>query len=108
MLFIDYKKAFDSTQRQILFDILKSRNIPDTLLKVTGDIHTQNKMLIKCNSKFTRLTEINKGVCKGFPLSSTLFNTYLDEIITKCQKEDFKQIPLSRNQQILMLLFVDD
>jgi hypothetical protein len=27
------KKAFDSTKRQILFHILKSINIPDTLLK---------------------------------------------------------------------------
>ena len=33
LLFIDYEKAFDSIQRQILFHILKSRNIPDTLLK---------------------------------------------------------------------------
>jgi hypothetical protein len=29
-LFIDYEKAIDSVQRQILFDILKCRNIPDT------------------------------------------------------------------------------
>ena len=33
LLFIDYEKAFDNTQRQILFNILKSRHIPDTLLK---------------------------------------------------------------------------
>ena len=33
LLFIDYEKAFDNMQRQILFNILKSRHIPDTLLK---------------------------------------------------------------------------
>jgi Reverse transcriptase (RNA-dependent DNA polymerase). len=33
---------------------------------------------------------------------------YLDEIITKCQKEDIKEIPLSKNQQLLRLLFADD
>jgi hypothetical protein len=43
-MFIDYKKAFDSVQRQILLDILKSRNVPDTLLKAIADIHTQNKI----------------------------------------------------------------
>jgi hypothetical protein len=32
-LFTDYEKAFDSIKRQILFGILKSRNIPDTLIK---------------------------------------------------------------------------
>jgi hypothetical protein len=39
--FIDYKKAFDSIQRQVLFNILKSRNIPDTLYKAILDIHTK-------------------------------------------------------------------
>jgi hypothetical protein len=52
-LFTDHGKAFDSIQRQILFDILKSRNIPDTLLKATVDIQTQNKI--------SKLVEINKS-----------------------------------------------
>ena len=72
------------------------------------DIWTQDKILITFNSKLTRLAEINKAVHQGFPLSPILFNIYLNEIISKCQKEDLKWIPLSRNQQMLMLLFVDD
>jgi len=33
LLFIDYEKAFEYIKRQILFNILKSRHIPDTLFK---------------------------------------------------------------------------
>jgi len=47
LLFIDYEKAFDNIKRQILVNILKSRQIPDTLLKATVDTYTQNKILIK-------------------------------------------------------------
>jgi len=36
----NFEKAFDSIQKEILFDILKSINIPDTLLKATEDINT--------------------------------------------------------------------
>jgi hypothetical protein len=54
------------------------------------DIYTQNKILITFNSKLTRLAEINKAVHQRFPLSPTLFNIYLNETITKCQKEDLK------------------
>ena len=87
MLLIDYEKAFDNIQRQILFNILKSRHIPDTLLKAIVDIYTQNKIFIKFNNKLSKpVVEINKGVRQGCPLSPTLFNTYLDEIITKWQK----------------------
>jgi len=63
LLFICYGKAFDSIKRQILFAILKSINIPDTLQKQWWThTHTQNKIPIKFNSTLSRLSEINKGV----------------------------------------------
>jgi hypothetical protein len=59
---IDYDEAYYSTQRHILYDILKPRNIPGTLLSSSADIYTQNKILIKLASKLSRLVEINKAV----------------------------------------------
>jgi len=53
LLFIDYEKAFDNIQKQILFNILKSREIPDTLLKAIVDIYTQNKILLKFNNRLS-------------------------------------------------------
>ena len=108
MLFIDYEKASDNIQRQILFNILKSRHIPDTLLKTIVNIYTKNKISIKYNIKLSKSVEINKGVRQGCPLSPTLFYIYLDEIITKCQKQDITGIKLSNNQQLSTLLFADD
>ena len=74
-MFVDCEKAFNNIQRQILFNILKSRHIPHTLLKAIVDIYTQNKILIKFNNKLSKPVEINKGVRQGCPHSSTLFNT---------------------------------
>jgi len=51
LLFIDYEKAFDNIQRQILFNILTSRHIPDTLLKAIVDIYIKNQIMIKFNNK---------------------------------------------------------
>jgi transcription initiation factor TFIIIB Brf1 subunit/transcription initiation factor TFIIB len=68
----------------------------------------KNKILIKFNNKLSKSVEINKGVRQGFPLSPTLFNIYLDEIITKWQKQDITGIKLKKNQQLSTLLFVDD
>ena len=53
LLFIGYEKAFDNIEREILFNILKSRHIPDTPLKAVVDIYTQNKILIKFNNKLS-------------------------------------------------------
>ena len=73
-------KAFDNTRRQILYNILKSGHIRDTLLKAIVDIHKQNKILLKLNNKLSKSIEIHKRVRQGCRLSPTLFNVYLDEI----------------------------
>jgi len=108
LLFVDYEKAFDNIQRQIIFNILKSRYIPDTLLKAIVDIYTRNKILLNFNNKPSQPVETNKGVRQGCPLSPTLFHIYLDEIITEWQKQDITGIKLSKNQQLSTLLFADD
>ena len=60
MLFIDYEKAASANiQRQILLNILKTRHIPDKLLKSIVDIYTQNKIFIKFNKKLSKPVDIN-------------------------------------------------
>jgi hypothetical protein len=108
LLLIDYEKAFDNIQRQILFNILKSRNIFFFNVTATTEIYTQHKILIKFNNKLSKSVEINEGVCQGCPHSPTLFNIYLDEIITKWQKQDITGIKLSKNQQLSTVLFADN
>ena len=97
LLFVDYETAFDNIQRQILFNVLKSRYIPNTLLKAVVDIYTQNKISINFNNKVSKPVEINKAVRQGCRLSPTLFNIYLDEIITKWQNQDITGIKLKKN-----------
>jgi hypothetical protein len=58
-------------------------------------MYTQNKILIKFNSRLSRLVEMNKGVCQGSSLLPTVFGIYVDDIRTKWQKEDKRGIPLS-------------
>jgi hypothetical protein len=67
-------------------------------------LHTKNKILIKFNNKLSKLVEINKGVHQGCPLSPTLFNIYLDEIITKWQK----QSELNFQKKCIFNIYLDE
>jgi hypothetical protein len=64
--------------------------------------------LIKFKNQLSKPVEINNGARQGCSLSPALFNIYLDEIITKWQKEDITGIKLSKNHQLSTLLFSED
>ena len=65
------------------------------------------KLVVTCIG-LSKPVEINKGVRQGYPLSPKLFNTHLDEIITKWQNQDITGIKLLKKQQLSTLLFADD
>jgi len=47
------------------------------------------------------IVTLRGGELQIYPLSPTLFDMYLDEIIHKWQKKDVKEIPLQKNHQLL-------
>jgi hypothetical protein len=51
---------------------------------------------------------VNRGVRQDCPLSPTLFNVYINEIISEWNTDDMKGLRISRNKEIKTLLFADD
>jgi hypothetical protein len=72
----------------ILFGILKIYKYSRYIIKdSSGHIHAK-QLLIIFNSKPSKLADINKGVRQTCPVSPTLFNIGLDEIVGKWKNED--------------------
>jgi hypothetical protein len=94
-------EASDRVKRDKLFEILQSKNIRNLLLKSTIEIDFGNKIKVKLSEEHT----VNYGVRQGCPLSSILFNIYMNRIIIKLYQMYTKGINLSSGTKIHTLLF---
>jgi hypothetical protein len=72
------------------------------------EIYKDNEILIKLNSTTTDTKSINKGVRQGCPLSPTLFNVYINEVIKDWNQIYTKGINIQNNAKLNTILFADD
>lgn len=107
LAFIDYIKAVDNVNRNKLFDILKSDDTPNTLLRAIDNIYSNNQIAIRINMKLSEWKNINQGVRQGFPLSPLFFNKYINAIIRRWRLIVHGSIKIGRID-LDTLLYADD
>ena len=83
-LLVDLQKAYDSVDREILFEILKKRsrnNKRELLISLIEELHRTS--LIEVG---TSTVEAEMGLPQGSVLSPLLFNIYLEEALRTSPK----------------------
>jgi Reverse transcriptase (RNA-dependent DNA polymerase) len=83
MLFIDFRAAYDSINREKLMRALEIFEIPEKLSKLVDMTLTQTKNIIRIDGKESDQFETFQGLRQGDPLSAMLFNMVLESIIRK-------------------------
>ena len=79
--FIDYKKAFDCVDHQIIWCTLKDMGVPEHLIVVMRNLYTNQKSTVRTEYGETSNIPICKGVRQGCILSPLLFNIYTETIM---------------------------
>jgi hypothetical protein len=77
MLFIDFKHAFDSINRERLFGAMDKIGISQKLIRLIRMTMCQTKARVKTDNQISTPFEFNKGVKQGDGLSTTLFKLAL-------------------------------
>ena len=72
MVFIDFKKAFDSVHRGLLMKILRAYGIPDATVRINEGISTGSKAKVVTAEGITEIFDILAGVLQGDTLAPYL------------------------------------
>jgi hypothetical protein len=70
MLFVDFRQAFGSVNRNRLYEAMKQMKIPDKFIRLTQIIMNVTQAIVKTDNKLSATFEFNAGVEQGDGLSA--------------------------------------
>ena len=78
---LDLKKAFDTIDEQQLWHALKVQHVPSGYIKVLQQHYNGQRAQVKTD-KLSKHFGIGRDTKQGDPLSSLLFNSLLENVMT--------------------------
>ena len=87
--FIDFSKAFDSINHQILFDKMEVYGIRGLPLQWFKSYLSERKQYVQINRSTSSLNNISSGVPQGSVLGPLLFNLFINDIINSAPNSQF-------------------
>jgi len=81
VLFIDFKQAFDSVDRQKTIQILQEFRTPNKLVRLIKMTLQNTEASVRIQELNSKPFSISSGVCQGDPLSVIIFNSITDSVI---------------------------
>ena len=87
LLFIDFKKAFDSVHRGILMRILKAYGIPQPVVRLIEQMYANTMAKVITDDGLTEAFLILAGVMQGDTLAPYLFVITIDYVMTTALKD---------------------
>ena len=106
-VFVDFKKAFDRVWHAALWSTMKLYNINANLIKVIESLYSKATSAVYYNGSVGEWFRTTVGVRQGCLLSPTLFNIFLERIMTDALENHEGSVSIG-GRTITNLRFADD
>ena len=81
--FIDFKKAFDSIDRRVMFAVLRHYGIPEAVVNAISTLYNNSRGAVMVEGNISDPFEVSTGVLQGDVLAPFLFIILVDYMLTK-------------------------
>ena len=106
--FIDYAKAFDCVDHNILWKILKEMGIPDHLTCLLRNLYASQEATVRTRRGTMDWYQIGKGVHQDCIVSPCLFNLYAVYIMRNARLDEVQAGIKFAERNINNLRYADD
>ena len=105
--FIDFKKAFDLVDRNLLWKRLNETGVKGKMLNALKSLYTSVVSCVRVNGFTTDWFNVKNGLRQGCSLSPILFNMFINDFALSVQALG-KGIKLHDDERVSILLYADD
>ena len=106
--FIDFEKAFDSVDRNVIWQLMHHYGIPQTFTKLIQDLYESSSCQVIHNGKLSESFEMSTGVRQGCLLSPMIFIMVVDWIMREVEDQGKTGIQWTLTTQLHDLDYADD
>ena len=106
--FVDFEKAFDSIDRQTIWEIIRHYGVPEKIVNITRLLYEDYSCQVIHDGRLSEEFQVTTGVRQGCLLSPLLFLVVLDWVTKTAYARSRKGIQWTLTQKLEDLEFADD
>jgi exonuclease III len=88
LLFVDFKKAFDSVSRKRLFEKMVSIGVDGKVIRAIRSLYQGHSARVRVDGNLSREFSVELGVKQGCVMSTELFKVFVNDLIEKLRAAD--------------------
>ena len=105
--YIDFAKAFDSVNHDLLFAKLLSIGVTGKIYKTVKAMYKNLKSCVQIDTLKTDWFSVERGVRQGDSLAPLLFAIYINDLAVEIKRLDLG-VCIGRNEKLCILMYADD